>query len=339
MRLVLHIGTPKTGTSALQRFLAMREADLAARGVHYLDAGRGVGGKVQERQIGFRFAFEPPGRAATGMMAQVGLDSEVARAAYARDFIRDCDAELAAVGAAGAGICVISDEALFSFPRAATLEGLKAFVDARFAQVDILCFLKEPAAYLSGGYSQSIKMGGTEGFAAYLTRRLDSGIFLRPLDRWKAAFGRDRITLKVLEGDVVAQFAAFLDRDLGWDPEKTGPARTNPSLSPTGLRLLREVNRICADEGRSRPGRLRAGFEKSATGAPWRCDPGTAAAIRARAWPELAGLLEGYDLSEGDRARLRGWAPGPAPASGAPDIDTAPPEDLREAARIILALG
>jgi len=38
--IVLHIGAPKTGTTALQQFLSTNEAALRARGISYMRAGR-----------------------------------------------------------------------------------------------------------------------------------------------------------------------------------------------------------------------------------------------------------------------------------------------------------
>ena len=41
MKLILHIGTHKTGTTALQRFLHSNREPLAVQGIHYATPGHG----------------------------------------------------------------------------------------------------------------------------------------------------------------------------------------------------------------------------------------------------------------------------------------------------------
>ena len=68
MRVILHIGSNKTGTTALQKTFSKNYDALYGAGILYPVAGRGS----SIRQIGLRAALTPPDIALSGYASRVG---------------------------------------------------------------------------------------------------------------------------------------------------------------------------------------------------------------------------------------------------------------------------
>lgn len=303
----------------MQWFLAENRDNLLSKGILFSRVGLEFADEAQERHLGFRFAMEPPERPPTGLMTRVGLGSQNARAAYAREYVAAFDAELETAREAGVDTCIISDESLFVFAQLRTLRNLEAFAAPRFDRVDVLCFIREPSRFLSASYSQHVKTGATESFAAFLNHRLRRPLYRDRLELWRQVFGGEHVTLKVLKGDVIDGLSTYLNRDLG---HRSAQLSNNRSLSLPALRTLRGINRLCAETGRDRPRWVREVFERTGTRRPWRCDEPTTQMIRASCWPEIERLMQDYDLSPTDRSDMGSWRPGfIAPTVPTPGID------------------
>ncbi len=264
MRCVLHIGADKTGTFSIQRTLAANPQELAANRLHYLAAGRTIAGTTYSRQIGFRFAMSPLERPARDMQNKLGLTATDARRRYRDAFESSFDSELSALAADVT--VLLSDEALFQFADRQTAANAAAFLDRRFSEVSIVCYLRRPDSLLASRYSQHVKTGGTLTLAEFVQRRGDKLFYFPRLKAWSDAFRRSRLTIrafdrhKLLNGDVIDDFCALV----GQDAAALKVINTNRSLTPLGLSLLRRINRIPKPQPASAV--IRRAFEASFTG-------------------------------------------------------------------------
>lgn len=229
MTIVLHIGAPKTGSSAIQLALARDQARLARFGVHY---GLGEAEKAALRK-------EPT---SSGNGARLGhmlnpRHPESARlgayqpADFRRDFVSPAlpFSLISGEGMAGAG-----REQLLDF-RDRILGG---------GDVRVIAFVRPVADQAASTYLQMVK---TRGYA----RDFDS--FCRDdfrdtqgaaLRLFAETFGADRVQVLGYERSKADIYGAFLGAlGMDWRP-KRGPAPVNRSLSQTELDVLLACNAI-----------------------------------------------------------------------------------------------
>ena len=314
MRLVLHVGFPKTGTSSIQSYCTQNQEALKAQGVLYAKTGRVLRFRERERHVGLAMAFRPPHMASTGLMQSYGLVRPKARRRFTQKFLRDLDREVAR--SPGAHTVILSDEALGAFPDRAVPEMLHEDLTCRFDQVSILCMVREPVGHLTSNYAQEVKMGGTRPWPEFLQKMIAHSFFLDKIHGWQEIFGAQNVLVRVMKQDAVADFADALDLPGGLSTV----ARANPSLSRHGIELLRAVNAAYEQQGKKRPGSVRKAFVAHMSGPGLKASVAESERIYAARADEIAGLIDSCKLPEVDIAYIRAhWQP-----------RTSEPEDVPE---------
>ena len=267
-RLIVHIGQHKTGSKALQSFLAANRAVLRAEGILYPAEPPSDHG-IRAYSISHFRLFALLRREATADL----LGAAAAGAFWerygpfcrpfesARDFLADLDADrrrdrLDRV--------VVSAEDLSDMHSAHEAEFRPELVDAaarRLAALaaefgyepEVVIYLRRQDHLLGAHYVQFIKGSGQNApdfadFASAFAPRLDArGL----LDRWAAAFGRDRIRVRLYEkpalpaGIVPDFFAGVLG--IAIPPSSVAPAAdvesVNRSLGRDHVEFIRLLNR------------------------------------------------------------------------------------------------
>ena len=216
--LVLHIGAPKTGSSAIQRHCCLHAADLRAAGIHYpphpLDANGVSGGH------GELFGLLLGGQAASARRALACHLADARRAG--------CRLLLSAEGV---------------FAQAAAI--VPALPTPRF---HIVCLLRHPLDAIASHHNQGIKRHFGTGPLAQAADALISGAHVNPalsggaLFDWLRTCGRDRMT--VLPYIVNGQPVDALDRlaAVFGLPAPAGCRPINRSYTPAAAALRRMVN-------------------------------------------------------------------------------------------------
>lgn len=203
--LYLHIGTQKTGSSSVQHFLRPNRKALLDRGLNFVAAARSW---IDHN----RLAHELRGG---------GADTPL------------LDAVLAEIGASAAPNQLVSGEMMFH-PRVANRLGNR-MPDALKAQTRVIVYLRRPDELMEALYKQRVKTGAIEPKPMrYLKSSEFEYQYLRTLDAFEAAFGREALIVRpyrrdLLEkGDSVADFMGILGmRDLD------GLVRDKPEDNPT----------------------------------------------------------------------------------------------------------
>ncbi|MEM9303133.1 MAG: hypothetical protein AAGE01_13535 [Pseudomonadota bacterium] len=222
---VLHIGAPKTGSSAIQYFANANRDRLLEYGFYY--PGHGVD---PNRVSGGHSNIGGP---------LINDRTDEAKKRFAR-FLRDARRQDATL--------VLSAESFYGVP-----EAVRDLVGE--ANAGVLAYFRDPMAALISAYNQLVKRHyGTMTLAEYavgLTRRDSRRATGLILQDWVEQFGADRLHVLPYRRDLLAQGQAEVDfalrlgipaaelENFDW-PE----GQINVSYSPSALELKRLINHV-----------------------------------------------------------------------------------------------
>jgi hypothetical protein len=227
-RLLLHIGSPKTGTTSIQGFLARHAEGLRAHGILYPATGRTAGGlnATAHHQL-VRLIAAADGSLPAPLWRSLRFIGHELRQS-------NCDTLL------------LSSEDFFRLPRP---EVLRRYLSAD--SVAVICWLRPQYDFLNSCYYTEVTHNKIvdlplDYLASLPPSRLD---YFETLSRWRAAFPQMRLAVSVFDrGSAARRFpvAHFLSEiGLVWplDPasDNTVEHPTLPALATLFLRRLNEM--------------------------------------------------------------------------------------------------
>jgi hypothetical protein len=235
----LHIGTEKTGSTTIQKFLNLRRAGLKERGILFPQS---PGHENQMRLATYAMTTD----SMTDLQAQYGIrspaDAESFQATFAKDFVREIENSTSE-------ICVMSGEHCSSrLIEDEEVERLYQLLSPLFSQIYVVIYLRRQDGFLLSSYSTDVKYGKTAPCTVPTPEEAkERYAYDRLLDRWARVFGRDSLIVRrfdrkrLYKGDVLEDFLNIVA------PGKTEgldrPANENVSLDTETLEWLRLFNR------------------------------------------------------------------------------------------------
>lgn len=238
---ILHIGTNKTGTTALQATFSRNRSALASRGVLYPVAGsRGGAHYALSDALGFLQGKTAPDPEALAAM-KAALDKELA--------------------ATGAHTVVFSSEN-FMLPK--QVAPVKSFLEGY--DVRVVVYLRRHDSWWESAWSQAVTMvanpafkRGPEQYIAYFRAKQSTfGKHRWLVDRWAEVFGRENMVVRPYEKqqnkpDIVVDFLRHTGLDKRLDGLALHTERVNESVSPRAVQLMEYYQRAdIAPEVRAR---------------------------------------------------------------------------------------
>jgi hypothetical protein len=237
MRLVLHIGTHKTGTTALQKFLASNSGFLKGHGLYYAT---------------------PPSKTLANTIADALNDrnDHVVRKFFQTQIERARRQE--------ATTAIVSAENFYGMTPLAMLHGkliyddvisrernliarLRTLIPSEIETTNIACYFRRPDRFAESFYNQHVK--GSALFAGDFQEFLAVvGPMLRynnNMNLWQEAFGRENCVVRTYEatkGDIVSHFMAEV---LGLSEIPSAPgghSRDNERMGRDLLEFKRLIN-------------------------------------------------------------------------------------------------
>ncbi|MBF0169632.1 MAG: hypothetical protein HQK87_00855 [Nitrospinae bacterium] len=228
--LYVHIGAPKTGSTALQLFFDRNREALRHRFALYPRATARAGG---HHDIAFLTGGGYPEWATP---QETSLE----------DLLGELDRELAD----HTGDALISSENFYLFPNPKSLEDrLLSLPSLKGRRVQVIVYLRPQEEVVEAWYNQTVKaQGSTATFAESLERDRDLWDYEARLKPWADIFGRENIRARLYGGgsdstwDICADFVAWFGiSPLGLVfPE----VRSNTNLNRDLLEFQRMVNRL-----------------------------------------------------------------------------------------------
>ncbi len=228
MRIILHIGTHKTGTTFLQGQLHGQREALAGQGVHYLADG------PNHSWMYLAFCEAPEIEHGAMRLGLIGRAEARAWAARRRDLL------LEEIASCAQRQILISAEELcrLSGP---SVERLISLLREHAERIDVICCVRDMFGYAISDAQESIKGGLTWEQAL---RASTQSNFRAALEHYSRQLGRHAVTVfpfrRSASRDVLADFAEALGVDL----QKVDAAvDANVSLSAEAAFILSEINR------------------------------------------------------------------------------------------------
>lgn len=239
MKLILHIGTHKTGTTALQQFLHANRGPIAACGFHYATPPRGV----QDSNF-------------VANALNVG-ESRVVHAFFTKHIDLACRR--------GAHTILVSAENFYAMSvldsmqrrqvcanaverEHALIETLQSLMPEGIATSQIVCFFRRPDRYAESLYSQHVKRGVIfDGTIDEFLPIIKPALFYNTCMRlWSDVFGKKNCIVRLYESAGADIVSDFLLNVMGVDDIGQFTHRRNQANERVGRDLLefkRLINR------------------------------------------------------------------------------------------------
>ncbi|MEO1677415.1 MAG: hypothetical protein AAFU80_04565 [Pseudomonadota bacterium] len=247
-RALVHVGLPKAGSTALQRFVAANRVKLAARG---LASDPPQIDRWSQLEFGLAACQRAGVLVPDAMLrARLGLSDLTAQAARV--------APLEAARPARPGLTLISSEHIAAWLTTPPLRAaLDAWLGARFDRVAYLIVLRPQAAFVLSSWSESIRRGSSRPLEAFAAGFDEIDVAATARD-WAEQFGprMHGAMLPDRPGDLERGFCRWLGIDMAG---LTVPPPANPALSAPAAELLRRANAMLGPDI-ARPAWKRAAF-------------------------------------------------------------------------------
>jgi len=289
MKLILHIGTAKTGTSHIQGALAANRDALAKAGILY--PGR------QPSHVWLASHFHPEPETIT-LNAKRGRSVRADIRAATGAALADFEAQLAA----RPWHTVIVSSEFFNMLDEAALARLRAYF-ARFCDtIEVLCYARHPLSFTVSATQQFVK-SGHKSLSQYY-KQPPFTRFSRLLPRYVAAFGKENVKLRAYDksafagGDILADFCAATGIPLEALQNRPDD-RGNESLSLEAALLADALATAMPSfvDGGWNPARMRSNRPLTqVSGAPFSLPVKVLDTVARDSAPDLAYLAEEFGL-------------------------------------------
>lgn len=186
----IHIGMPKTGSSALQKTFSRFRDTLRANGLLYPNLGAPglpIGRNIVDTHSALKIAFS--GSHELYNHVRLGINSAEAREAYKAEHLARLDEQ---IDAFGGRTLVLSAETLFGMDE----EGAAVMTDylrRTTEAVKVVCYVRHPVSYRISFGQQQIKVGHKT--IEQMERSAPVSLFRKSLEPWLRAVGNDNMII------------------------------------------------------------------------------------------------------------------------------------------------
>ena len=243
MRVIVHIGMEKTGTTTIQALLYRNRETLAERGFHVLRCA----GRSNHRAIP---SYCMRANRRDDYLRNRLVDNPEKRESFREKLREEFIHEIDSLDGHLHTVLITSEHFHSLLEHQDELETLRELLQVCFSDIRILVYLREQVDTVLSRYSTAIKAGRTKELDIFLdTCRADSGFYNYDmmLARWEQVFGQERIEVALFSRqDFIAQdlVTDFLSRI---DPSLVGALDTeieteNESLNSLGQTIGRAIN-------------------------------------------------------------------------------------------------
>lgn len=235
---ILHIGTPKSGTTTLQDFLKSNNDALAQQGF------------VTHRRLGSKLARGfTPWQKRTRFLRKSGLKSRTAQERLLQKSKEELATLVQSEQNSGKTLVLSCEHFYMMGSYGDALEEIRDFFYQHFETVEIICYFRDAVDYVPSGYCQNLRGAYTGSLAASIDVYLksDRWRYFSNYQNWSAVFGPEHCQFipynpgKRSDFDIVEDFCSVVQFDhsnLFWK----GGTRLNTKMSARMCQMYRLIN-------------------------------------------------------------------------------------------------
>ncbi len=242
MKLLLHIGTEKTGSTLLQDWLFANRAALSAQGVYFTDRRER---RNNTRLVAyFRSSLDDYTR-------RHGILDQAAKQQFFTGFEDQMRDEIAAAAASHECMVISSEHFQSRLRQDSEVLRLRDFLAPLFSEVRILCYFREQSSLRLSLYSTALRAGETGPLETFhMDRQAVHPYydFLGLARRWAGAFGREALDFRLFDrarfaaGDIRQDFLEALPVAVDGDALDFSLHSRNESMGYLRARAQRALN-------------------------------------------------------------------------------------------------
>jgi len=245
LKAIVHIGTEKTGTTSIQKYLYINREKLRTAGYHFLQSA----GETNNRALP---AYCIADEKFDDFFQERGITTLEEKEQFKQTFIKQFEAELENLPK-NVHTVVVSSEHFHSRIRTEKeMDKVYNLLSGYFDEIKIICYLREQVPTCISYYSTHLKNGGTQSFAKFLELcrpQNDYYNYSAMLANWERCFGFESLDISLFSEDhflnrnLLDDFTAKIDSALIGNLDKN-VVLANQSLRPAGQVLARIVNLV-----------------------------------------------------------------------------------------------
>lgn len=245
MKLVVHIGTEKTGTSSIQESLFKNKSILAEHGYYFSQCA----GERNNLKFPLYSMSEQRG---DPYFRNNNINNVDERRLFKADFEDVFNREISSLSANIHTVIISSEHFHSLLIDESEVKALKRLVSKYFDEIKIVCYLREQVETCVSHYSTVIKTGLTPDFNDFMTKCDPSNPYydyLGLLERWQNVFGHKNLIVSkfsrntLIDSDIVKDFYTKINVDYA-NMDMQTHFESNRSLNYAGQCLLKELNTI-----------------------------------------------------------------------------------------------
>ncbi|EHR0552777.1 TPA: sulfotransferase domain-containing protein [Vibrio parahaemolyticus] len=240
-KLVLHIGTEKTGTTSIQSMLSQNRQRFKAQGFHVLECA----GEENHRLLPSIFI------AKSDPFLKLSVnESGLGKAAFIEHVKKTIADEIHSLPEHVHTVITSSEHCQSRLKTAEEVAALHNFLAQFFDEIKVVCYVREQSAMCTSLYSTALKVGYKESIDEFAQSCHSGNVYynhLKMLDLWSDAFGHESVCVKrfdfgeFVNNSLLDDFLSQIDTSLIDIIDKNVP-RENESLNFMGQILSRSLN-------------------------------------------------------------------------------------------------
>lgn len=248
MHCILHIGSEKTGTTAIQRAAWRKKPLLEKHGLALSNAA----GEINNRKFAAYFQPPTPERLYDkGFYDDHKLVTEADRQAFFAGYEDELAREFDRIGQSGLTLLLSSEFFHSRLTSPEAIGAMKHLLDRHADSYRVIVYLREQSALARSFYSTLVKGGRITDFAEFLTTVRPGDPYFDPLVAmrpWREVFGRDALTIRLFVperlrgGDVLTDFFGIVAPDLDTALLPRRHRDANAALGAAGLAMGLRIN-------------------------------------------------------------------------------------------------
>lgn len=256
MKALIHIGTPKSGTTSIQAFLRLNQEALRAQGFRCEPFDPTNLAQMELATVGVVRAGDTVKEA--NKRHALGVGDRASQLAYVDRYeamLRE------GVSSWGEQTYLASGEQVHSWLSSPErIAALDQFLGQFFDEVRYVVYYRPQEEFMLSTYSERVRRGEVITFERHFQQRLHKMDYWRKAGMWTGVVGKDRFVPRLMVhdalegGDLLDDFCTFAGIDRA--PLQT-PPRMNQSLSAEEMALYLKLGRfVSARNGSGAPRRL-----------------------------------------------------------------------------------